>query len=235
MAASLKLLSGGAAQGLVEALAPQLTASTGYEIDGTFGAVGAMRAKLMAGAPVDVLILTAALIDDLVRAGEVVDGSRVDLGAVPTCVAVRDGDAKPAIDNADTLRAALRAADAIYFPDPKLATAGIHFAKVLDALGIADEVAARLRPHPNGATAMRELARAPERRPIGCTQITEIIYTSGIKVVGPLPQGYDLSTVYAAAASAYAADPDLAARFVEALTGQQSSTLRRDAGFEPAT
>ena len=234
MAASLKLLSGGAAQGLVEALAPQFTAATGYEIDGTFGAVGAMRAKLMAGAPVDVLILTAALIDDLVRAGEVVDGSRVDLGAVPTCVAVRDGDAKPAIDNADTLRAALRAADAIYFPDPKLATAGIHFAKVLDALGIVDEVAARLRPHPNGATAMRELARAPERRPIGCTQITEILNTPGIVPAGPLPGEFALAAVYAVGIATASPHPEPARQFVGLLTGAAAGALRARLGFAAA-
>ena len=98
------------------------------------------------------------------------------------------GDPAPSIGDAAALRAALLAADAIYFPDPKLATAGIHFAKVLDALGIAGEVAARLRPFPNGAAAMQALARAPDARPIGCTQVTEILNTPGVTLVGPLPK-----------------------------------------------
>ena len=45
----LKLLSGGAAQGVVAALAGRLQAETGYGIDGTFSAVGAMKEKLLAG------------------------------------------------------------------------------------------------------------------------------------------------------------------------------------------
>ncbi len=45
----LALLSGGAAQGLVAALAAQFKAETGCDIAGTFGAVGAMRDKLIAG------------------------------------------------------------------------------------------------------------------------------------------------------------------------------------------
>src|SRR5881394_1187017 len=132
----LAILSGGAAQGLVAALAAEFKAETGCDVTGTFGAVGAMRDKLIAGAPADLLILTQALIAELARLGYVLPGSPVDLGVVRTGVAVRSGDPKPPIGNAATLRSALLAADAIYFPDPKLATAGIHFAKVLDALGI---------------------------------------------------------------------------------------------------
>jgi molybdate transport system substrate-binding protein len=58
------------------------------------------------------------------------------------------------VRDADSLRAALLAADAIYMPDPQLATAGIHFKKVMQQLGIEDTVAARVRPHPNGNAAI---------------------------------------------------------------------------------
>jgi len=85
----LTLLSGGAAQGLVGALAPAFEAETGCRIEGEFGAVGAMAAKLRAGAPADLLILTAALIAELTREGRVVEGSAADVGTVLTAVAVR--------------------------------------------------------------------------------------------------------------------------------------------------
>jgi molybdate transport system substrate-binding protein len=203
----LAILSGGAAQGLAATLGPQFETDTGCGIAGTFGAVGAMRDKLLAGAPADLLILTVALIAELTRLGHVSPGSALDLGVVRTGVAVRSGDPKPPIGNAPALRSALLAADAIYFPDPKLATAGIHFAKVLDALGIAGELAARLRPFPNGAAAMQALARAPDVRAIGCTQITEILNTPGAVLVGPLPQEFELATMYAAGVCTRAALP----------------------------
>src|SRR5262245_6706016 len=191
----LRLLSGGAAQGLVEALTPRFTAETGYDIAGSFGAVGSMREKLLAGEPADLVLLTSAIIAELVRHGQVVAGSVSDIGSVPTAVAVRAGDPLPAIDTPDRLHAALLAADAIYFPDPELATAGIHFAKVLGELGIAGEVlAAKARSHPNGATAMRALASSRAQRPLGCTQATEIRNTSGLTLLGPLPAPFELTT-----------------------------------------
>jgi molybdate transport system substrate-binding protein len=227
----IHLLSGGAAQGLVQALGPRFKAETGCDVAGTFGAVGAMRDKLIAGAPADLLILTAALIAALARDGHLVADSARDLGPVRTAVAVRDGDARPEVGTAVELRAALLAADGIYFPDPNLATAGIHFAKVLDTLGIAGEVADRLRPFPNGATAMRELAASKERRPIGCTQITEILHGPGVALVAPLPAEFELATVYTVAVCGKAASPDLARRFAALLAGDAARDQRLQAGF----
>ena len=227
----LTLLSGGAANGLVAALSAGFEAETGADIDGTFGAVGAMRDKLIGGANADMLILTSALIAELTKAGHVVAGSAADLGTITTGVAVRSGDPAPAIGDADALRAALRAADGIYFPDPKLATAGIHFAKVLERLGIADEVAPRLRTFPNGQTAMAALAAQPGGRPIGCTQITEILNTRGVTLVGDLPPEFALATVYTLGICTKAQSPDLARRLAAMLTGEASRDLRRKLGF----
>jgi molybdate transport system substrate-binding protein len=227
----LTLLSGGAAHGLVAALAPQFKAQTGADIDGTFSAVGAMRDKLVAGAAADVLILTSALIGDLIGSGHIVAGSAADIGAVATGVAVRSGDSAPAIGDAEALRTALRGADAIYFPDPRLATAGIHFAKVLERLGIAAEVAPRLRPHANGAAAMAALAAVEGGQPIGCTQVTEILNTKGVTLVGNLPAGFALATVYTLGIAGKARSPELARKFAALLTGDASRDLRRQLGF----
>jgi molybdate transport system substrate-binding protein len=228
----LHVLSGGAAQGVVSALAGEFEAATGYAIDGTFGAVGAMKEKLLAGAPADVLILTRALIDELAGAGQVEAETRGDLGRVRTGVAVRAGGPAPDVTTAEGLRAALRAAGAIYFPDPQRATAGIHFARVLESLGIATEVAGRLSTHPNGAVAMRELAKASGDRPIGVTQITEILNTSGVTLVGPLPREFELATVYTAAVCTRAAAPEAARRLVALLAAEGRRPLREKAGFE---
>ncbi|HEX5959349.1 MAG TPA: substrate-binding domain-containing protein [Hyphomicrobiaceae bacterium] len=230
----LIILSGGAAQGLVKALAPQFKAESGCEIEGTFGAVGAMRDKLLAGAPADLLILTRRLIDELVGQGHAVPASAIDIGTVVTAVAVRTGDSAPAVGDPEALRAALVAADEIYIPDPKLATAGIHIARALETLGITEQVAPRLRTFPNGATAMRALALARSARPIGCTQATEIVATPGVTLVAPLPEPIDLATIYTAAVSMRAALPDEACALASLLTGDAASAARRQAGFDQA-
>lgn len=229
---ALQVLSGGAAQGLVGSVEEEFRAATGARVLGTFGAVGAMRERLLAGAPCDVLILTAALVAELETSGQAVPGASVPLGRVRTGVAVRAGESAPAIGDGTALRATLLAANAIYFPDPRLATAGIHFVDVLRRLGIHDAVAPRLRAFPNGATAMRELASADGRGAIGCTQITEIRYTPGVILVGPLPPGFELATVYTAAVATGAREPELARRLVALLSGPSARLLRASAGFE---
>jgi molybdate transport system substrate-binding protein len=223
----LDFVSAGAAHGLVARIA----AGNGIEVAGSFGAVGAMLEKFSAGEACDVVILTHVQIAALASTGAVVSSSVADLGAAPTAIAVRAGEAPPKISDGPSLRAALLGADAIYFPDPAKATAGIHFAKVLDRLGIAAEVAARTRTFPNGTTAMKAMGEA-SGHPIGCTQATEILAVPSVRLVAPLPQGFDLATVYAAAVSAKALHRAEAEAFVKALTGVASLAARKAAGFE---
>ena len=154
------------------------------------------------------------------------------LGRVRTGVAVRAGTPHPDVTTPEALARALEAADAIYFPDPQRATAGIHFERVLRELGLLERLGPRLRTFPNGATAMRELAAAGSAAPIGCTQITEILYTPGVELVAPLPLRFELATVYTAAVSARTADVQTAERFVALLAGAESAGLRAQSGFE---
>jgi molybdate transport system substrate-binding protein len=228
----LAILSGGAAQGLVSALADTLRTRHGIAVDGTFGAVGAMKEKLLAGAPADVVILTRALIDELAANGHVVAHTVSDLGRVRTGVAVKPGRTPVDVGSAAALRALLRAADGIHFPDPQRATAGIHFAKVLDALGIRAEVMDRLHTYPNGGTAMRALAASPHPAGVGVTQITEILHTPGVVLVGPLPPEFELATVYTAAMTTRSTSPSAAHALVALLGGAESVDARRRAGFE---
>ena len=228
---ALKILSGGAAQGLVASLAPTFKSRTGLDITGEFGAVGAMANKLRGGVVADLLVLTAAVIAELVRENLVVGASVTDIGLVETAIAVRSSDPLVAVHDAPALRSALLATDAIFVPDMTASTAGIHVAKVLQQLGIADEVAARLNIFPNGATAMGRLAASNAKRPIGCTQSTEIISTSGVKLSGPLPPGCELSTMYTAAVASGAIDPEHAKDLIELLSGVDQDEFRRRAGF----
>lgn len=228
---SLNILSGGAAQGLVGSLAPAFKAQTGFEIAGEFGAVGVMADKLRKGISADIIILTAAIVAKLAEEKLVAASSISDVGLVETALAVRIADAQVRVSDAAGLRNALLAADAIFLPDTKASTAGIHVAKILAQLGIADDVAARLRVFPNGATAMRELAASDARRPIGCTQSTEIIGTNGVKLSGSLPPGCELATMYTAGITAQAAHASEAKILIGLLTGTGQRGQRERAGF----
>jgi molybdate transport system substrate-binding protein len=231
MTTTLHLLSGGAAQGLVGTLAPEFERARDCAVTGEFGAVGAMREKLAAGAPADMLILTRALIDTLAAEGAVVADTIRDVGPVATAVGARAGDPAPDVSTREALARALRAAGEIHYPDPERATAGIHVAKVVRELGLADELCDRIRLHPNGATAMRALVASPAPGALCLTQATEILSTPGGALVAALPQGCDLTTTYTAAVTTRASQAGLAADFIAHLSAPGAAATRDAAGF----
>ena len=236
-ASTLNILCAGAVQGIVKALQSRFSDETGATIHAKFGAVGAMKEALLDGEACDVMIVTDAMVVALQSGGELTAAARSPLGSVRTGVAVPEGHALPDVSTPEALKSAMLGASTIYFPDPQRSTAGIHFASVLRQLGIDQDVAARLRTFPNGATAMREMSADTGvdkngLSAIGCTQITEINYTPAIRLAGPLPKAFELATIYTAAVASRAAQPALAQRFVELLAGPQSLAMRQQGGFE---
>jgi molybdate transport system substrate-binding protein len=190
-----------------------------------------MKAKLLAGEPCDVVVLTAAMIGELAASGLVVSETVAPLGRVETGIAVRAGDPVPGVGDGAALRRALLDASQIYLPDPERATAGIHFVDVLRRLGVFDALRPRLRAFPNGAAAMRELARSESPRGFGCTQVSEILYTAGVMLVGALPGALALSTVYSVGVCTHAGAADQARRVAALLAGPRSAAIRGAGGF----
>lgn len=223
------MLSGGAANGLVNKLRTSFKDQTGREIVGDFGAVGGMRDRIASGEQIDIAILTRAAIDILVAQGRLDAASVTDLGQVDTGIAIKTGSSHPQINDADALARLFGSADALFCPDTVQATAGIHFASVLDRLGVG--AAVPLKTFPNGQTAMAAMAASDLAAPIGCTQVTEILNTDGVDYVGPLPAPFDLSTVYTAAVAVDAAAPEGARTLISLLADPAHADLRRSVGF----
>lgn len=230
--ATIRILSGGAAQAVVEVIARAFERETGHGVAGEFSAVGAMAAKLNAGEPADVVILTDRLIDELIASGRVTSGTRADLGYVGTGVAVRAGTPLPDVSNARVLRGNLLAASKIVCPDPAVATAGKVVMALLERLAIADEVPAKLQFFPNGYAAMTWLAASSGLREMGITQITEIRANKGVTLAGPLPQDLQARTMYSAGLVAKAPHSDIAQAFIARLVAPASLQVRIAAGFE---
>lgn len=227
----LRLLSGGAAQGLVARLTPIFERDTGFGINGVFGAVGSVLEKLESGELVDLIILTSPLIESLAANGFIDKNSVRDIGYVPTAIARLETSDASAIIDAQDLRSALLSADSIYLPDPSKATAGIHFVDVLEKLSIMSKVQDNLRPYPNGALAMKAMASFGNQNSIGCTQLTEIILAEGVRPAGLLPPGYDLTTVYTAATVKGSSQVKMAEQLIALLCSKENRGLRKLSGF----
>ena len=228
----LELISGGAAQGLVGRLTAQFQTHHAAGISTTFGAVGMMKDKLLAGAPCDVLILTDALIAQLTASGEIEPGSAQAVGVVKTGVAVKTGAVAVDVSSPAALKAALLSASGVYIPDPFKSTAGIHIMQVLRQLGLETALGDRLHAFPNGATAMKAMADSGAEGAIGCTQVTEILMTEGVTLAAPLPRVFELATVYTAAVCKRATQAQAAKALIDLLTGASAAPLRLACGFE---
>ena len=230
--ATLRILSAGAAQAVTERIIETFRRETGAEVVADFGAVGAMKARVTGGEPVDVIILTQAMIDELIAASLVRPGSRIDLGRVGTGVAVRAGTPGPEVGSAEALRASILASSTIVCPDPAIATAGKVVMGMMDKLGVTAEVQERMRFFPNGYAAMKWLAASTGPGALGITQVTEILPNTGVTYAGPLPDAFQMKTVYSAGLAARASEEKLAGDFLVRYTGASARGLLRDAGYE---
>jgi len=215
-AGELNVLSAGAVRSIVTDLAKAFQDETGHTVKLTFGTVGVIRQKLAAGEKADVVIMTDVAIDDIARQGTVAPGSRTDIGRTAMGVGVREGAPRPDVSTPDALKQTLLAAKSITYVDPAQgATSGIHFASVLQRLGIADAVKSKTTLVPGGYPA--ELVAKGEVELV-VHQISEIVPVKGVTLVGPLPKELQKLTVYSAGLAAQSDTPEMARAFVGFVT-----------------
>lgn len=241
--ASLSLFAAGATQASVLAAVPGFATQSGLAIAYTFGSAGSLRDQILAGTSgADVAIITPAVVTALDAMGLVHAGSRVDLAQVGGGLAVRSADPLPDISDSDKLKAALLAADEIYYADPVLATAGAAFIKICTTLGIADTCApapsGKGHSFPGGAAAMAAMALSTAATVVGSAQISEIKATPGVAVVGEYPAApinLQVKTVYTAFIVEGTDDLVDAQQLLQFLSGDSFMTQLAFYGFEPVS
>ena len=227
-AAEIKLISAGAVRAVVEKLAETFAQETGHSVKGTFGPIGVVR-KTLADEPADVVIATDVALDDLIKQGAVV-GPRVDIARAGVGVGVREGAPKPDISTPEAFKQAILGAKSIVYVDPALgATSGIHFAGVLQRLGIADAVKSKTILWPGGYAAEAVQQGQAE---LVVHQISEIMPVQGVTLVGPLPGDLQKITLYSAGLAGKSTAQDPAKTFIAYLTRPASKEKFAGAGLD---
>jgi len=215
-AAEIRVLSAGAMKGIVTELAETFRQETGHTVTITPGTAGELRQKVEAGEPVDVVIVTDTVLEQLASKRLVVADTRVDLARTAIGVAVREGAPLPDISTTEAFKRTLLAAKSIVYTDPaRGATSGIHFAGVLQRLGIADAVKDKTVLWPGGYAAEAIVKGQAE---LCVHQISEILPVKGVTLVGPLPRELQKITTYSAAVATGAATPETARAFIAFVT-----------------
>jgi molybdate transport system substrate-binding protein len=228
-AAEITVLSAAAVQVPVTEIAERFEKATGHHVRFEFSTAGGVETRIRGGAKPDLVINAAERLQALAAGGLVAPGAR-SLGIVRMGVAVRKGGKAPDIASVAGFRDSLLAAQSIAYGDPaKGATTGIHFAGVLQRLGLQDAVRAKSKLAANGLDVMKLVASGEAE--IGVTQISEILHVKGDTLVGPLPEELQLASNYSV--TPVGATPQAAAaQFAEMLLGEEGRARFRHAGFE---
>lgn len=230
---TIKLMSAGAVQAVVTALAPEFERASGHKVDLNFGTAGSMRDRIKNGEQADLIILSEAGIADLDKLGHFTPGSVTPLGRTVTGIIVREGTPLPDISTPAAFIAALRAARSVAYTNPASGgSGGIMFSGLLQKLGLADEINAKAVLGKGGHDVSVIVAEG--RAEIGTTFISEALPVKGVKVVGPLPGELHYVNTYTAALAAKSGAPDAAAAFLRALTDPKTRARWTAAGLEPA-
>ena len=185
-AAEIRLLSAAAMQTVFYMITDEFERMSGHKLVFAYTTMGAITERVMAGETADLIIGSTQSIERLAKEGRIDPASRVTIAKVGIGAVVPTGTPKPPIGSADELKAALLNAKTIVYAFPAGGgAAGVHIAKVIDGLGIADQVKPKTRFGAGGD--VTEVTMAQGAGAFGMTQISEIVQKQGAEFVGPFP------------------------------------------------
>jgi molybdate transport system substrate-binding protein len=232
-AAEIKVLSAVAMRPALDDLAPQFERTTGHKLTISYAVAGELRKRIEDGEPGDMTILPTPWFEPLLTQGKITAGSQVILARSTVGISVRAGAPKPDISSVEAVRRSLLAAKSIVYADPaKGGASGVHFVRVLEKLGIVEEMKPKTVLVP-GAGAAEVAARGEAE--IAVSQTIDLIRVGGADYVGPLPPELQNTTdfVFSAGVLANARESDAAKALIKFLTAPDAARVIKAKGMEP--
>jgi len=230
-AAEVKVLTSVALTSALDELAPQFERATGNKLTIGYSLIADIRKRILEGESADVIILSRPVLDELQKQDKIAAGTITNIAGTAVSVAARAGAPKPDMSSVDAFKRSLLAAKSIVYADPaKGGASGVYFARVLDRLGIAEQMKPRTILVP-GAQAAEVVAKGEAE--LGVAQASEIVPVAGAQLVGPLPGEYASVTVFSAGVGAGTKAPEAAKSLIQFLTGPTAAPLFKSKGFEP--
>jgi molybdate transport system substrate-binding protein len=216
----------------LDELIPKYESSSGNKLTIVYSTIADLKKRIDAGETADLMILSRPVLDDLQTQGKVAQGSIVNMGRSYVAIGVRAGAPQPDISTAEKLKAALLATKSISYADPaKGGASGVYFAKVLDRLGIADQMKSKTVLVPNAQAG--ELVAKGEVE-MGVAQASEIAAVPGTQVVGPLPGDLHSEMIFSVVIGSMSKDPAAAKSLIELLTNPTGAAVLKSKGMDPA-
>jgi molybdate transport system substrate-binding protein len=224
-AAEIKLICSGAMRPALEELAPQFERASGHKLAISYAGTNVIRDRVEAGEAIDVIILAAPALDELITKGKI--AAKVDLVRSGVGVGVRAGSPRPDLSSADAFKRALLAAKSFSRSE---GPSGVYIAGLIERMGIADEMKAKtvvVRGRLVGDALVKGEAE------LGVQQVSELKSVPGVDVL-PMPAEIQHITVFAAGLSAAGKNSTAVTSLIEFLTSPAAAPVIKAKGLEPA-
>jgi molybdate transport system substrate-binding protein len=227
-AAEIKVLSTQATEEAYRELVPQFEKASGHKVTTVFTGTLDANKRLAAGEVYDLLIMSAPSIEEHIKGGKVVPGSRVDLAKSGVGVGVKAGAPKPDISTSEAVKKTLLAAKSIgYSTGPS----GNYVIGLFQRMGIADEVKGKLKQTPTGVFVGSIIASGEVE--IGFQQVSELSHFAGVDYVGPLPGDIQQYTMFSSGIVAGTKEAEAAKALVKFITSTGAAAAFKKRGMEP--
>jgi molybdate transport system substrate-binding protein len=232
LAGELKVMSTVALSATLDDLKPKFESASGHKVTIVYSVIADLKKRIQDGEKADVMLLSRAALDDLQTQGKVASGSIVNVASSSVAIATRVGAPKPDISTSDALKRTLLAGKSIVYADPaKGGASGVHFAKVLERLAIADEMRPKTILVP-GAQAAEVVSKGEAE--LGVAMASEIVPIAGAQLIGPLPGDLGMVLVFAAGIGSMSTESAAAKALVQFITGPAGSGVLKSKGLDPA-
>jgi molybdate transport system substrate-binding protein len=228
-AAEIKVISTRATEELYRELVPQFERATGHTVTTVFTGTLGVQERIAAGESHDVIIMVDTAINDYIKSGKVVAGSRVDIARATIGVGVRAGLPKPDISTAEALKNALIQAKSIgYSTGPS----GDYVMGMFQRLGIADALRPKLKQVPTTMLVASFIATGGAE--IGFQQANELSHFPGVDYLGPLPPELQETTWRSGGIMTGSRAAEAGKALLEFLSGPEAAPVIRKHGLDPS-
>lgn len=226
-AAEIKLIGAAPMTAVIKELGAQFERDTGHKLVTKFVSGPVVKREIDAGETFDVAVSITPVIDELIKEGKIVGGTRVDVAYSGVGVGVRAGAPKPDIGSVEAFKRALL--DAKSVAHSAEGASGVYFKGLLERLGIAEQMKPKLKPMP--ADKIAQAVPSGEAEMVVITM--SVIVGSGADLVGPVPAALQFYNSFAAGVGAKAKEADVALAFIKFLTASTAVPVLKARAMEP--
>jgi len=233
-AAEIKVLSADVLTQVLTNLVAEFEHRTKHKVALILTTTGAVKNRVQAGEIADIAIMQRPSINELSHQGVIVANSIVDLGHSSVGVGVCPGAARPDLTSVEGFKRSLLAAKLIGYTDPKNGGgSGVYFGKLIERLGLSEQMKAKTRYPRPGHSAADLIAEGEVD--FGIAQPMEILTKPEIELAGKLPPELQNPGLFIFSAGILhnAKEPDVAKALIQFLSGPAAAATIKANGMNP--